>query len=610
MIRLVEARVIRDICLIIAIIFIVAIANNPASARIHGGAAAASSCNLSWTDNGCAASVGGSVLVSNMLTGYTGTNYTNYTQNQNWCGVSYYCGQPQTSNAGLGTCGLSSNVDPATAPQSGTTDNPPCGVLPLHCPYSTIVVSAQLTGSQVVCHLTSGYTLHGFNMCAVGGHTSTYLYTDTADTSGNAINVQDNQWCGDAFSYYQNAFMSWSSGTTSPIHILRNNMDGAWLASFSTQGSGTGCTASGQAVTCSSSSGFAVGQFIYSGAGFSSNTRIIAVSGTNFTTDTNNTISSGEAVTAVFQMGGGIGCNTNGTVDEEYNSIQNVNGRGFTCSGVAQATMGSIINRYNFINQVCIYTSGIAHWEQMENVQAASPSVSTNYPVNSYLGNVYYQPSQCASTTTTAAIFISTGFINGSPVGTYLNTYTTPDIENNLVLMVSGPQSSAALATWGGSVLSGLTIKGNVIDKGPGTYYSLSNGSPSDAGNPNGTSSKISFFHATHNASTHQLTLVSYEGGASIATDGSAYADWSGGGCPQITGLVSGTPNTAGAVYSTVGGVTVGSSTNMRSAPAAIGTAPTVSGNIDPTSGSSIDSVVISRTTGGTNPSVYPSCTG
>lgn len=587
--------------------------NDAATARPgFGGSSSSVGGCLAGIDNGCAGSLGGSVQVSNMLTGYTGTSYPIAGAAINWCGITYVCGAPSVATGSV----CAPTQDPATATRSLTTDQPACGIIPEHCPYNPVTVSGQVSGGDFDCTSAVGAVFHGFEMAATGGHGSTYI-NGGVDT-GSDVYVEDNDFAADAFTYYKNGPASWTNGTTANIHWLRNTINGHWLDSFSAQGSAT-CTQSGTTISCPTSNNgqFAAGQYIGTAgtcgtAGQTAcNTAIQSVSGTNYTVNTSTTISTPIAMTSQFQWAGGIGCNSTGAHDAEYNAVSQVNGRMFTCSVAVGASPnpfipGDVTQKYNFYNNACIFTFGIAHWEAVENVLAASPPSSVQWNNGTYVGNTYYQGSSCASNSTTAAIFISTGFVNGTIPGTFVNSYVNEDIEGNLFIGLNGPNTSAALVTWGGSPISHLTLKNNYSTKSPANYYVLSNGSPSPVGSPNATSGVIAYIHATHDAVAHTLTLQAYDGGYPIATDGSFYTDFAG--CAQITGLVSGTPNSAGAVYSTVGGVTVSTSTNTRAAQEAILNAPMVSGNVDVNSGSNIDSVFISRNTGGLNPSVYPGC--
>lgn len=551
-------------------------------------------------DNGCAASPGGSFQVVNFFTGYTGTSYA-ARPGYNVPGVDYAVGVPAVTNGGV--CGMDHIQDPKTA-TTGANDDPGCGIIPQHCAYSESVISTALTVPQLICSGTSNaIVIRGFELGPVGGHNGTYLLFQVTATGNKTLEYND--FVGSVSTYYQNGFGSFASGSTGNVLFQSNNMFGKWLDNFSATASGTG-SVSGTTltITACTSCNFAVGQYIVGGFTTINNTAIQKqLTGSTggvgtYQLNAAPTVAS-QGITAQFQMAGGMGLITNGDITFLYNAATQINGRVATAAGFTPAnpssTVANYINRYNYV-EGGVYTFGVSHYEMIEYVLAngAFPVTYTNYENT---GNLIYIPAAVAASSTTASFYISTGAV-ASHAATFNVTYTNVNLNNNVIVTI--PAGSAALATWDhGVALTNLTMTGNYIAKGGSTNYTLCNGNPMAIGGAD-ASGPVSFFTASDNGSG-TMTVTAFLGGTPIIADGSNYVAESHA---RIMSQTSGTAGGAG-VYVVTGDI-FKASTGMRSAYPAIANTPTMSGNVEMTTGATISASTMIIRTLGTNPCVYP----
>lgn len=568
------------------------------------------------TDNGCLNSPVGTFIVSNYFTGYTGTSYPSRPA-YNVPGVDYYDGVPLVSDPSysftlggitvIGSCG-GVLQDPKTA-TTGGSDDPGCGIMPAHCVYSE-PTSGSLTLPTVTCLSTANdIVFRGFNLAATGGHNSTYFVFNNTQTGRKVIAY--NNLGADPATYVRNGLGSFQSGGQGNAIFFANSVFGHWVDTYSTIGSGS-CSFSGTAMTCTSDSGFALGQAVDS-TGLLNAPFIVSVNGGgSYTLNTAQSSLSARSANGFYIMGGGMGFNTTGSTVVEYNASTQVNGRDITTQAnptVAGSalTITDSLNKWNFW-EGAIYKNftflGQVHFETIEYTQSNGqfPVTYTNFDQS---GNVCYVPALVASSSVTSCYFLSTGAV-AAPIGAaYIATYVNVTLDKNVITTKpTGSSVYPALASWGadtrpaGGPITNLTITNNYFDRGTASYYSLCSGVPYTAGNVAG---QVSFMTASSNATTNKLVVSAFLGGFDIVADGSNYV-WETG--QQILSQDSGTTGKAG-TYSTAGGQTLGSR-GMRSNYPMVLTAPVVSGNVDMPSGQPISTANMISRADSTHPCSYP----
>lgn len=460
--------------------FLVVAGPVPVEARPHrGGVSGIPASCVQSIDNGCLASPGGSILIPNLFSGYTGASYTRNTANMP-C-VDYSCGLG-------GGCSFVV-VDPATS-----TTGTGCGQIPSgwrYDPPGITLSGAVTTFSTIHCTTNTGgscagnFDFKGFELGPTGGHPMTVIYWQVVQ-SGN-LTVEYNHL---AMDYTANVAIYMASQSNSAVTIRANTFDGQWTSSYSQVGLFTASTSAGVMTVTAVTSGTILPFQTLNANGVANSIVVSQLTGTggaacpdvtcNGTTGTYQisqaTVHTSETMQTAFQAQAGA-LNTTGAIDIEYNYLKEINSRPF--SGQTQlaagTSSGNVKIAYNFFAGF-LYTPFNAavpglHGEVWEGTHASGQSGNSAYPSNVYQGNVCYQPVAVLGAQT-ACFYLSTGG-NTQNAG-ISTTYTDTQLIDNVVInQQSGTLGGSALAamdrmfygtqTWTRNYIAPGTTSQNVL---------------------------------------------------------------------------------------------------------------------------------------------------
>jgi hypothetical protein len=465
-----------------------------ASAWKDGSAAKGIVCPRS-IDNGCSDSPGGSVIIANFFTGYTGTTYSKRPQANMAC-IDYYCGMPAVSVPALGICGIDRIQDPATAIVSTTSGDPGCGVIPKGCHFYQNGVRGQTTGPTLFCLPgAAGDTVYkGFDLGAIGSHGGTIIWWHNNNTGH--LTVKYNRGLADLQNYRNGTFVGTVNGTTSDITIYANTFDGRWLSQFDTVGI-FHATSSGTTLTVNSmTSGKILAHHYIFARGVANSTvlgQLTGKTGKDCATDpancdgaigtyqtTRSVNVANEVMESVFQLAA-VTLNTSGNIDVEYNYFNEINSRptGGQTIHAPGGMGGTVLFAYNMFNGFLFtpYNAEIpnlVHGEVFEGTSGAQ-TVSNTYPSIIYRGNICYLP-QSALGADTTCFYISTGS-NSQAVGTS-TTVTNTLLIDNVAVSKNGKLMSATLAAWGYLIYTNTKLIRNFVDADGAPYRALCTNAP------------------------------------------------------------------------------------------------------------------------------------
>jgi hypothetical protein len=575
----------------------------PAEARpTHGGVASAIvGCPFGTStpdiDNGCSGSPGGSVIHTDFYTSYAAQSGQTlaFRQGRNEPGIDYKIAMPLVSAPGI--CGKDHIVDPANA-----TVGTGCGQLQTGCSWLVGGQTTYTLGTPTIyCTGATNPTVQGFDLKENGNHGGVViLFNPTTNTGTLTARFNDCQvGANDSQCFYVPV------GGSNDVMIYANGMDGGWYNYGSHAGITGSISGTTLTVTAVSYGNLAVNQSVNDGTtgngGAIVNTFITSqLTGTGgascpdvtctggvgtYLVSKSQTITSQSMTTGWHSVGATL--NTTGKISAYYNSCTNFNGRPFQGQRTLSAS-GPYVQtptddfRWNYCdNMVFTFDGGAIHAEMFQGT-VASGATGTML-LKHYEGNVGLFGAATFGGGTTSFIYPNTGVPSAQTANTKVELINNVVI-NNVGTGPSGAVAATALASFGYDSFTDTTIRGNTIYRGTAPYYTNCTNAPYANGvvqKATGTAS----LNQSPGANTMHVTAFS---GSILFQTGWHVFNYD----RYITGQLSGTTGQIGDYSLDKIPVTVGSAA-VFAQPDAFVNAPVISGNVDPSTGLSIDSQLL-----------------